>query len=80
MSAPVDHPTYSEAAEVSQADPPFIDKSLVRSFSSFEKPHHRPGSFPSDPPVFQQKPGTRLFFFRKTSSLARASHEPTCLV
>jgi len=28
---------------------PFFDKSLVRSFSSFEKPHYWPGTLPSPP-------------------------------
>jgi hypothetical protein len=32
--------------EISQAALLFFNKSLVCSFSSFQKPHHRPGSLP----------------------------------
>lgn len=34
------------------------------------------------PPVFQQKPSTQLFFFRKTSSSPRKSSRPArlCLI
>lgn len=56
---------------------PFFDKSLVRSFSSFEKPRHR--LVISKSPIYQQKPRMQIFFFRKTSSSARHSTGPARL-
>jgi hypothetical protein len=38
-----------------------------------------PEFFQAVSPVFQQKPGTQLFFFRKTSLSARESSEPARL-
>jgi hypothetical protein len=63
-------------SEASQAACLFFDKSLVRSFSSFEKHHHRPVVSQAALPVFQQKPGMQLFFFRKPHQLCSAGCAP----
>jgi hypothetical protein len=59
-----------------------FNKSLVRSFSSFERPHRRLGGSSSGPVCFQQKPGMQLFFFRKTSSSVwlALSHRHGCSI
>jgi hypothetical protein len=54
----------------------FCNKSLVRSFSSFENLFIGPEVSQAFQPVFQQKPGMQLFFFRETSPSARSSLKP----
>jgi hypothetical protein len=73
-------PTFEESSAFRGAAgwpaPRLFNKSLVRSFSSFEKLIIGTEVFQATPPVFQQKPGTQLFFFRETSPSARSSLKP----
>lgn len=46
---PVSEESRTKQREVLKLDRPFFDKSLVRSYSSFERLHHPPGTIPCWP-------------------------------